>query len=248
MADSVGSYPVSTFTTPAQGAAGTSSVLRGNFNTVGVAHTNHDADAALHWQTTVFASLPGTGTGGKAKYVTTDGRRVYLDLTNGAALSELAYLPLVGGTVSGATGFTTGLTAGASPPAGSEPVRINGDIRMTGGVVSTNTMSASGGTEFVHDSSGGGVMSVSDTANITLSNAAPIGYRFGIFTNQNFTADVMGGLTSVTLRTADTAAFSTTKDNAGTTNIYADPADSYKVKLQNMTGGGRQYRVSVFKF
>jgi hypothetical protein len=104
MADSVGSYPVTTFTTPTTGSQITSSVLRGNFTTIGTAHTNHDADPSLHWQTTTAAGLPSAGTASKAKYVTTDTRRCYVDLTNGGALSEISYVPIASGVAPIAAG------------------------------------------------------------------------------------------------------------------------------------------------
>jgi hypothetical protein len=97
MADVVGSYAVSTFTTPAQGAQASSATLRGNFNTLRDAITQHDADPVLHWQSATYAGLPAAGTASKAKYLTTDTRRLYVDLTNGAALSEVAYVPHVSG-------------------------------------------------------------------------------------------------------------------------------------------------------
>lgn len=108
MADVVGSYAVSTFTTPTQGAQASSSVLRGNFNTLRDAITNHDADAQLHWQSSTYAGLPAAGTASKAKYLTTDTRRIYVDLTNAGALSEVAYVPYASGVADVTTAYSIG--------------------------------------------------------------------------------------------------------------------------------------------
>lgn len=139
MADLVGSYALATFTTPVNAAVVTAATLRGNYQTIATAFNSHDADPSLHWQTTTFAGLPGTGTASKAKYVTTDTRRVYLDLTGSGALSELAYLPTTGGTLTGALAGTSGAFSGAltaasgvfgTDPGGAYLVRAGGSGRL----------------------------------------------------------------------------------------------------------------------
>lgn len=106
MADTVGSYTLSSFTTPAANARPISStVLKGNFNTLRDKLVAHDADQGLHVQHATFAGLPATGTASHATWVATDTGRVYLDLTNAAALTEIAYAPV---TVSTGTHATPG--------------------------------------------------------------------------------------------------------------------------------------------
>lgn len=98
MSEIVAAYQVSTFLTPTNSTVADADVVRGNDNSLRAAFNSHDADAGVHFQSSTLASRPLAGTAGR-KLMTTDGLRVYYD--TGAAWVEAAYLPLVGGTLSG---------------------------------------------------------------------------------------------------------------------------------------------------
>jgi hypothetical protein len=178
MSDSVGSYSLSTFTTPTQGQKPIpSAVFRGNYNALRDKLVGHDGDAGLHVQHVVSGALPGTGTGSHATYVTTDTGRVYCDLTNGQPLTEIAYAPItrssgvhavpggdVGLPTTGGAGFfvlyattTSNAVAWARAyydPAAAKPVII--DRSATSGALWFSTPAESSGTTIgLHNGSGG---------------------------------------------------------------------------------------------
>lgn len=111
MAEIVANWAQSTFTTPVNGGALDASVVLGNDNNLRVKFNNHDADSGIHFQSSTLASRPAAGTAGR-KWYTTDGKRVYYD--NGVSWDEIAYLLLAGGTVTGATSFSAGITVTGS--------------------------------------------------------------------------------------------------------------------------------------
>lgn len=118
MAEVVGSYQRSTFTTPVNGTTTDATTVLGNDNDIRSSHNSHDAEAGVHLQGSTLAARPGAAAAGAgAKWLTTDGLRIYY--SDGASWSEVAYLPLAGGTVTGATTFsaqsvhTLGLTTPA---------------------------------------------------------------------------------------------------------------------------------------
>jgi hypothetical protein len=104
----VGSWQQGSFTSPVNGQSGDASVVLGNDNATVAKHNSHDNDATIHVQSSVLASRPGFGTAQRV-WVTTDGLRAYVD--SGSAWNELAYLPLAGGTVTGAVTFSSTVTA-----------------------------------------------------------------------------------------------------------------------------------------
>jgi hypothetical protein len=98
MAGTVNSRQQGAYATPVEGGALDASVVLGNDNTTRVTYNGHDADATIHVQSSTLASRPAAGTAQRF-WVTTDGLRAYVD--SGLVWGELAYLPTVGGTVSG---------------------------------------------------------------------------------------------------------------------------------------------------
>jgi hypothetical protein len=94
----VGQNPVAPFTTPVDGDDLLAAVVVSHDNSTASALTAHDADATIHLQSSTLAARPAAAIAGR-KWITTDGLRVYYD--TGGAWSEIAYLPLVGGTLSG---------------------------------------------------------------------------------------------------------------------------------------------------
>lgn len=109
MPGSVSAYQQGTLTTPVDGDPGSAAVVLSNDNAVATKHNSHDADATIHVQSSALAGRPAAGTAQRF-WVTTDGRRLYLD--NGASWDEVAYLPSVGGTVTGASTFSAGAKSG----------------------------------------------------------------------------------------------------------------------------------------
>lgn len=105
----VGQSLITTFTTPVNGSTPIdANTCRGNDNTIKTAYNIHDDDGTIHLQSSTLAARPAFGTAGR-KWMSSDGLRIYYD--TGAAWSEAAYLPLVGGAVTGATTIQT-LTVG----------------------------------------------------------------------------------------------------------------------------------------
>ena len=110
MAEVVGSYQRGTFTTPVNGTTTDATTVLGNDNDIRSSHNSHDAEAGVHLQSSTLAARPGAAAAGAgAKWLTTDGLRLYY--SNGVAWSEAAYLPLVGGTMTGALNANAGLSA-----------------------------------------------------------------------------------------------------------------------------------------
>lgn len=115
MAGTVGAYQQGSFTTPIDGDALDASVVLGNDNNNRSKHNSHDNDATIHIQSSVLGSRPAAGTAQRV-WITTDGLRAYVD--SGSVWGELAYLPSVGGTVSGAVTISSGgLTVSAGTTA-----------------------------------------------------------------------------------------------------------------------------------
>lgn len=134
MAETISQYQITTFTSPVNGTTPIdANTVRGNDNSIRTSHNAHDADPGIHVQSSVLASRPAAGTAGR-KWLTTDGLRIYYD--TGSAWSEAAYLPLVGGTVTGATTFSAAVTM-------SSTLAVTGAITATGGVTGALTGNAS---------------------------------------------------------------------------------------------------------
>lgn len=135
MAEVVNSWQQGAFTTPINGTTNDASVVLSNDNAVRGKYNSHDADPGIHLQSSVLASRPAAGTAGR-KWLSTDGLRVYYD--TGAAWSEIAYLPLAGGTVTGAvaTGALTvtgAMSASTTITAGTGLTVTVGQINVAGG-------------------------------------------------------------------------------------------------------------------
>lgn len=128
----VAQYPVAPFTTPVNGDDLDAALVVSHDSSIASAHTSHDADSSIHFQSSTLAARPGAGIVGR-KWITTDGLRVYYD--TGAAWSEIAYLSLAaGGVVAGATTFSAGVvsTTGAFSGAVS-----TGALTVTGALLNT---------------------------------------------------------------------------------------------------------------
>jgi hypothetical protein len=107
MPETVGSYQLTAFTTPALNSNLVSDVVRGNLNTARSSANSHDADAAIHLQSSVLASRPAPGVAGR-KWFTSDERRLYFD--TGTVWVEVAYVSTAGGTITGNVTLTGNLT------------------------------------------------------------------------------------------------------------------------------------------
>jgi hypothetical protein len=169
MAEQVGQYQVTTYTTPAASSALSSSVVRGNLNTGGTAHNSHDNDAGIHLQSSALASRPAAGTAGR-KWLTTDGLRVYYD--TGSVWSELAYLSLAaGGTVTGAVT----LSAAGTALAVTNNATIGGTLAVTGAVTTgtingqtiSSAASLTGTLAVASNATVGGTLSVTGAASLS---------------------------------------------------------------------------------
>jgi len=133
MSGTVANWQQGAFSSPANGQAGDASVVLGNDNAVRSKHNSHDADATIHVQSSVLASRPGAGTAQRV-WVTTDGKRAYID--SGTGWDELAYLSLAdGGTVAGATTFSASVTVGGA-------LSVTGVASFAQGVVATASLTS----------------------------------------------------------------------------------------------------------
>lgn len=99
MSGTIGAYQQGPMNTPPGGGFAARTRLNG-----------HDGDATIHLQSSTLANRPTAGTAQRV-WVSTDGFRAYLD--SGSAWNEFAYLPLVGGTVTGAVVVTAAMTVGS---------------------------------------------------------------------------------------------------------------------------------------
>lgn len=131
MSELVGSLVIAAIAAPNNGDDQDADVVRNNDSSLRTGILAHDADAGLHLQSGTLAARPAAGSQGR-KWFTTDGARIYYD--TGSAWLEAAYLPLVGGTVTGATVFSGAVTFSAVPT-------------FAGGIATT-TLDASGAAEF----------------------------------------------------------------------------------------------------
>ncbi len=107
MPETIGSYQVGVFGTPVNDTDLDADVVRGNLNAARVSTNAHDADAAVHFQSSLQAGLPAPGILGR-KWLVRDTRRVFCD--SGLAWEEIAYLPAAGGLVSGSVTVTGNLS------------------------------------------------------------------------------------------------------------------------------------------
>ncbi len=144
----VAQHQQTSFATPINGAAGDATVVLGNDNATVTTYNTHDSDGTIHLQSSTaatFAAIPA-GTAGR-KWMTTDGLRIFYD--TGSVWSEAAYLPLVGGTVAGATTFSAGIsitTGGITVVAGTSALQaITGTtLVLTGGLSGVTTIAMAG--------------------------------------------------------------------------------------------------------
>lgn len=131
MAGTIAQYQQGVFATPINGTVADASVVLGNDNNLRGKYNSHDGDASIHVQSSTLAARPVAGVTQRV-WITTDGLRAYLD--SGAAWGEIAYLPLVGGTVTGGVTITTG---GLTVSAGTLTVSAAGNVSS---IVSASTV------------------------------------------------------------------------------------------------------------
>ncbi len=176
MAETVGNHQVSTFTGPNFGQAPISSALvKGNDDANRTQINAHDADAGLHFQSSTAANRPSAGTLGR-KWLDRDTGRVRYD--DGTNWQEIAYLPLAGGTVTGAVTFNAATTfaAAATFNAGITansitPTTVAGNPNHTGTPTFAAGLTVTGGTVNL----GSGTLSVGPltvAGNLTFSGAS----------------------------------------------------------------------------
>lgn len=132
MSELVAQYQQGSFSTPINGGALDASVVLSNDNTLRGKYNSHDQDPGIHLQSSLLASRPAAGSIGR-KWLTTDGLRVYYD--TGSAWNELAYLPIAGGTVTGATTFSALGTFSAG-------ITVTGNSTITGTLGGITTLTA----------------------------------------------------------------------------------------------------------
>ena len=180
MAGTVSSHQQTAFTTPINGANADATVVLGNDNNTVASYNAHDADGTIHLQSSVLGSRPAAGTLGR-KWLTTDGLRVYYD--TGATWSEIAYLPSVGGTVSGVTTFSN-TTNSSSISTGA--VVISGGLGVTKAVYLGSTLNVAGASTFT------GLI----TVNGGLTTGATYGIGVGTAVSATASVAILAGTTA----------------------------------------------------
>ncbi|MGN6205987.1 hypothetical protein [Humibacter sp.] len=222
----VSSHQQGAFSNPQNGQTGDAAVVLANDNALRATTNAHDADATIHIQSSVLASRPAAGTAGRP-WITTDGLRFYMD--SGSAWGELAYLPLVGGTLTGPlTGGLTVSTGGVTVSASGITVTGNSTIAGTLGSLTGLTVGGSGITV-----SAGGV-AITGNSNITGTLGSLTGLTVG---GSGITVSAGGiavnaGTTAVQALTATTGTFST---STGLTTVgrLEFAADGVSPRLQS---------------
>lgn len=127
----VGQDQISTFVLPVNGASPVdANTVRGQDNTIKTAFNTHDADATIHFQSSLNAARPAAATAGAgAKWIDNDTYRIYY--SDGSAWHETAYLSTAGGTVAGnmVVSGTLGITGVTTATAA---IVANGGISVAG--------------------------------------------------------------------------------------------------------------------
>jgi hypothetical protein len=107
MPTTVGSHSVAAFVNPSNGDALDANVVKGNDNTLRAAYVTHDADAGVHFQSSVLASRPAAGVAGRKWLTTDDGPKLWYD--TGSVWTEIGYVPTTGTAVVSALQVTGAL-------------------------------------------------------------------------------------------------------------------------------------------
>lgn len=156
MPNEVGQHQISTFATPAQGAALASAVVRANLNTIGADHNAHDDDGTIHVQYAALASRPTASAAANEFWVTIDpDDKLQFWYSNGSSWLEI-------------TGLTFSVNNGSPAlyDAGNSGTSLaidweNGPVQkvtLTGNATLTFTNATAGGTYtllLVQDGTGG---------------------------------------------------------------------------------------------
>lgn len=162
MAELVGSYQVSSFTTPVNGTTADADIVRGNDNSVRAAHNSHDSDTGIHFQGSLLADRPVAGGAGR-KWFTSDDQRVWYD--DGSNWQEIAYARSVSPT------FTGTVTVAAMTLTGTLTVTGAGQLLLSPTGTNGLVTSAAGKDLILQVNSGPQITLFGATGNINMSTA-----------------------------------------------------------------------------
>jgi hypothetical protein len=198
MSGTVAQNQVSAFTSPSNGDALDATVVKANDNATRTAFNTHDADPTIHVQSSVLASRPAAATTGRL-WLTSDGLRFYYD--TGSAWSEAAYLPLVGGTLTGGLTGTSATFSGALTVSGLTTLNAGLSLAGTlnGAAASFTTLGASGAVTLSStlNVSGATILAALNTTSVTCSGGiAHTGSTVGFFNaTPHVKNTISGGIT-----------------------------------------------------
>lgn len=141
MSETVAAYAQSAFTDPQNGQSPIDAgQVRTNDNALRVKFNSHDADGAIHFQSSASGSRPAAGSAGR-KWLDSDTLRVYYD--TGSVWSEIDYLSKsAGGTVTGAATFSGGISGNLT---GNVTGNVTGNLTgaVTGNASTATTLATS---------------------------------------------------------------------------------------------------------
>lgn len=156
MSTTVAAYPITTFTSPTNGTSPIDAdEVKTNDNTIRTAHNAHDADPGIHFQSSLLAARPAAGSAGR-KWLTTDSDTPRIWYDNGSSWFEASYLSASGGTVAGATTFSSLITF-------SSGIAVTGASTITGTLGGVTTLTAT----TVAATNLGGTLSTAAQPNVT---------------------------------------------------------------------------------
>jgi hypothetical protein len=164
----VSSHQLGAFAVPVNATVADADVVRGNDNDIASAHNEHDADSSIHPQSGLLADRPAASLIGSL-YVSTDGRRFYLD--NGTTWAEVAYVPAVGGLVGDGTAYPVagypvlGANSVFSSADNTYHVGTNAYVKQTAAAAAGGPQGTSGVAECAHTS---GTVALAIGANATI--------------------------------------------------------------------------------
>ena len=167
MAQTVAQHSIASFTSPTNGTSPIdANTVRGNDNTIRSSYNDHDADPGIHVQSSALASRPAAGDAGR-KWLTTDTGAIKMYFDTGSVWSEISYLPLAGGTVSGNVSITgtlgvTSLITATGGVSGNLTGNVTGNVTGNAG-----TATALATARTINGTSFDGTANITITANTT---------------------------------------------------------------------------------
>lgn len=156
MATVVAAYQQGAFVNPQDGQFATGATVLGNDNALRATYNGHDGEPGVHLQSSIAASKPAAAVAGR-KWMESDTLKIWYD--TGSVWSEIAYIPIAGGTMTGGLVINAGglVVTGNSVIAGtlggllglavvSGATTMGGTLAVTGATTLSSTLGVTGST------------------------------------------------------------------------------------------------------